>query len=75
MKDLEDILLDVIHLSDNRNRSKDQIILKMEFDTYLKEFNSLVQKAASSQNSFRCILNSTFKTVWSLPGYRHRIKD
>lgn len=50
MRDHEDVLIDVIHLSDNRNGSKDQTILIVEFDTYLKEFSSLAQNAALSQN-------------------------
>lgn len=35
VKDHEDIFIDVIHLSDNRNRSKDQTVLEMEFNMYL----------------------------------------
>lgn len=50
MKDNGDILIDVIHLSDNRDGSKDQTILIVEFDIYLKEFSSLAQNAALSQN-------------------------
>lgn len=72
----EALLPDVIHLVDNWNKSKNQVILKMECDTYLKKLSSLVQKTALSQNLFRYLnvyLSDQNSLVFAVT--RHGSKD